>query len=257
MTIDTSDGKRNRGIYLLPNLFTTAGLFSGFYAIVAAMKGHFDTAAIAIFITMIFDGLDGRVARLTNTESLFGANYDSICDMVSFGVAPALIAYQWMLFGLGKLGWLAAFIYVASTALRLARFNAQLESADKRFFSGLPCPLAAGVLAGFVWVGSTLPFDVHWMSIATALVTVMMGVLMASNIPYHSFKEVDFKNRVPFVAILVIVLVFVFISLDPPHVLFCMFLAYALSGPAQWVWDLMKGRKPSLNVFDHERDHDA
>lgn len=254
MNTENSEQKRVRGIYLLPNLLTTAGLFAGFYAIVAAMKGQFQVAAIAIYITMIFDGLDGRVARLTNTQSLFGAQYDSICDMVSFGVAPALVVYHWALMPLGKVGWLAAFVYTACTALRLARFNTQLNEQDGRYFSGLPCPAAAGVLAGLVWVGSLLHLNDHMLSIVIALMTVFMGCLMVSSIRYQSFKELDLKDKVPFVAVLIIVFVFVLISMDPPHVLFFTFFAFALSGPAQYAWDFMKGRRKARDLFEHDDD---
>ncbi len=228
---DPIPAHKSKGIYLLPNLFTTAGLFAGFYSIVAALKGHFAFAAIAIFIAMIADGLDGRVARLTNTESAFGAQYDSLSDMVSFGVAPALVAYSWGLSELGKLGWLAAFLYAAGTALRLARFNTQLGSTDKRFFIGLPCPAAAGVVAGMVWCGQEFNINAHSLSIIVALITAIAGCLMISNLRYHSFKQIDLKKHVPFFAIIVVVIVFILISVDPPTVLFLIFFLYALSGP--------------------------
>ena len=230
MAESTTDPKRSLGIYLLPNLFTTAGLFAGFYAVVAAMKGFFDVAAIAIFIAMIADGLDGRVARLTNTQSEFGAQYDSLSDMVAFGIAPALVVYSWALFDLGKLGWLAAFFYAAATALRLARFNVQ-EVEDKRFFQGLPSPSAAGIIAGMVWLGNQNGVPGHSINIFVALITVITAALMVSNIRYYSFKQIDFKGKVPFIAILIVVLVFVAISLDPPLVLFVGFGIYGLSGP--------------------------
>ena len=199
--------KRRRGIYLLPNLFTTAGLFAGFYGIVSAMNSQFESAAIAIFVAMIMDGLDGRIARLTNTQSDFGVEYDSLADMVSFGLAPALIVYQWALSGMGKLGWLAAFIYTASTALRLARFNTQAASVDKRFFQGLPSPAAAALVAGMIWLGETQELvEVTNLTIIAFPVTVLAGILMVSNIRFYSFKEVDLKGRVPFVGILLLVL---------------------------------------------------
>lgn len=223
--------KRRRGIYLLPNLFTTACLFAGFYAIVAAIGGRFEPAAIAIFVAMIMDGLDGRVARLTNTQSAFGAEYDSLADMISFGLAPALVMYVWSLSSLGKLGWLAAFVYTAGTALRLARFNTQVGRADKRYFQGLASPAAAAVMAGFVWIGQSYQLEGRVIAIIAFVVTALMGVLMVSNVRYRSFKDLDLKGRVPFVAILVVVLVFVLISIDPPQILFTVFALYALSGP--------------------------
>lgn len=233
---------RRRGIYLLPNLFTIAGLFAGFYAIVTAMEGYFNYAAIAIFVAMIMDFFDGRVARLTNTQSAFGAELDSLSDMVSFGVAPALVIYSWSLEGLGKLGWLAAFIFAAAGALRLARFNTQVLVADKRFFQGLPIPAAAGVLASMVWlcVDSEILGDV--VSIITAVLAIIIAILMVSNVRYYSFKELDLKGRVPFVAILFVVLVFVGISLDPPKILFLIFFCYALSGPVLSFYALYKKR---------------
>lgn len=233
---------RRRGIYLLPNLFTIAGLFAGFYAIVTAMEGYFNYAAVAIFVAMIMDFFDGRVARLTNTQSAFGAELDSLSDMVSFGVAPALVIYSWSLEGLGKLGWLAAFIFAAAGALRLARFNTQVLVADKRYFQGLPIPAAAGVLASMVWlcVDSEIFGDV--VSVMTAVLAIIIAILMVSNVRYYSFKEIDLKGRVPFVAILLVVLAFVGISLDPPKILFLIFFCYALSGPILTLYSLHKKR---------------
>lgn len=234
--IEIENHKPTKGVYLLPNLFTTAALFSGFYAVVAAMKGLFDLAAITIFIAMIADGLDGRIARLTNTESAFGAEYDSLSDMVAFGVAPALVLYQWSLQSLGKLGWLCAFVYVAAVAIRLARFNVQHGHQEKRFFIGLPCPSAAAILASLVWLGS----DVHMNHLAlpgalVALLTLAVAASMVSNIPYRSFKDFDIKNRVPFVTIPVIILVFVGVALKPDLMLFIVFGAFGLSGPVTWL----------------------
>ena len=227
-----SDSKR-KGIYLLPNLLTTAGLFSGFFAIVSSMNGRFEAAAIAIFVAMIFDGLDGRVARMTNTQSEFGAEYDSMSDMVSFGMAPALVAYNWGLANLGKLGWLAAFIYVAGAALRLARFNTNIGIVDKRYFQGLASPAAAALVAGFVWVG--VEYDVTGtaqpVSTIVAMVTGLAGLLMVSNFKYNSFKEVNWHGKVPFVALLLILLVFVVVATEPALVLFIVFSLYALAGP--------------------------
>ncbi|HEC20756.1 MAG TPA: CDP-diacylglycerol--serine O-phosphatidyltransferase [Gammaproteobacteria bacterium] len=238
----TPERRRHRGIYLLPNLFTTGCLFSGFYAIVAAMNDRFEAAAVAIFVAMILDGLDGRVARLTNTQSAFGAEYDSLADMVSFGLAPALVVYVWALSALGKLGWLAAFIYTAGTALRLARFNTQVGRADKRYFQGLASPASAAVVAGMVWVGHDYQLQGMTVSIVAALVTVLMGLLMVSNVRYRSFKDLDLKGKVPFVAVLAVVLVFVLISLDPPQVLFAGFAIYAFSGPVGTLLSLRRRR---------------
>ncbi len=228
---DQPERQRRRGIYLLPNLFTTAALFCGFYAIVAAMRNQFEPAAIAIFVAMLLDGIDGRVARLTNTQTDFGAEYDSLADMVSFGLAPALVMYQWALGDLGKLGWLGAFIYTAGAALRLARFNTQVGIADKRYFQGLASPSAAAIVSGLVWTGETLGFGGAGAAAATFAVTVLAGLLMVSNIRYYSFKGINLRDKVPFVAILLAVLVIVLVSVNPPLVLFGAFLAYTLSGP--------------------------
>ncbi len=230
--------RRRRGIYLLPNLFTTAALFSGFYAIVAAIHGKFEAAAVAIFIGMILDGLDGRVARMTNTESAFGTEYDSLSDLICFGLAPALLMYQWSLSSLieissffGKLGWLAAFIYTACTAMRLARFNTQVDKADKAYFQGLASPAAAGVMAGFVWIGSDNQLDGANLVLITWFMTVIAGLLMVSKFRYRSFKDLDLKGKIPFINILIIVMLFALISIDPPQVLFIVFFIYAISGP--------------------------
>lgn len=242
MSTESTAKPRRRGIYLLPNLFTTAALFGGFYAIVAAMGGRFESAAAAIFVAMVLDGADGRIARMTNTESAFGAEYDSLSDVISFGLAPALVAYEWSLQGLGKVGWLAAFFYAAATALRLARFNTQIGTTDKRYFQGLPCPAAAAVVAGLVWVATD--FDVPGESLipATMAVTVFTGVLMVSNIRFYSFKELDLRGRVPFVSILVVLLLFVLVSTDPPLVLFLGFLGYAASGPVLTLFHIRQRR---------------
>ena len=240
--------KRSRGIYLLPNLFTTAALFAGFYAIVAAMKGYFEPAAIAIFVAMIMDGLDGRVARLTNTQSEFGVQYDSLADLVSFGLAPSLVVYQWALSGLGKPGWLAAFIYAACTALRLARFNTQVGIVDKRYFQGLASPAAAAVLAGLVWVGTEYEIVGHDIGIGVLVLAILVGLLMVSNIRYHSFKELDLKGKVPFVAAVVVILVFAVIFMQPPEVLFGVALVYAISGPVVTLVQLRRRREERLHV---------
>jgi CDP-diacylglycerol--serine O-phosphatidyltransferase len=221
---------RRRGIYLLPNLFTTAALFAGFYAIVQAMNVNFDQAAIAIFVAMVLDGLDGRVARMTRTQSAFGAEFDSLADMVSFGAAPALVIYEWALRDLGKLGWIAAFVYVAGAALRLARFNTLLEVADKRWFTGLPSPSAAALVAGFVWVVDDLGYDPDALRWVAWTVTLFAGLTMVSNLKFYSFKTINLKKSVPFVAIFLIVLFLALLSYQPPLVLFAAFVAYAVSG---------------------------
>jgi len=222
---------KNKGIYLLPNLFTTAGLFSGFFAVISSMNGHFESAAIAIFVAMVCDGLDGRVARLTNTQSDFGAEYDSMADMVSFGMAPAILAYNWALNDLGKIGWMAAFIYCAAAALRLARFNTQVGSADKRFFQGLASPAAAAVIAGSIWSGSTYGIEPTKISYLVAFITALIGLLMVSNFKYHSFKDVDWKGKVNFLVMILVVAVFAIISVEPAIILCIGFYLYALSGP--------------------------
>lgn len=237
---------RRRGIYLLPNLFTTAALFAGFYAIVQAMNGHYEHSVIAIFVAMVFDGLDGRVARLTHTQSEFGAEYDSLSDMVSFGAAPALIMYEWALRDLGKLGWIAAFIYCACAALRLARFNVTVEVIDKRFFQGLPSPAAAALIAGMIWVVlgfQVAPADISWLA---WIMTLFAGLTMVTNIPYYSGKEINLHKRVSFfVIVLLLLFIFVLIPSHPPLVLFGMFLAYALSGYGMKIWRFYKNRKRS------------
>ncbi|MEN8761021.1 MAG: CDP-diacylglycerol--serine O-phosphatidyltransferase [Thiogranum sp.] len=241
---------RRRGIYLLPNLFTTAGLFAGFYAIVAAMSDNFEAAAIAIFVAMVMDGIDGRVARLTHTASEFGVEYDSLSDMVCFGLAPALIVFEWTLRSMieqgwvwSKLGWLAAFIYTAGAALRLARFNTQVGTADKRYFQGLPSPSAAAVLAGLIWFSEDNGLDGSDMWVVGALLAASMGALMVSNVRYYSFKEVDFKNRVPFFTLIMMVLLFVVVSSHPPSVLFLGFLGYAISGPVLTLYQIRQRRR--------------
>jgi CDP-diacylglycerol--serine O-phosphatidyltransferase len=229
--VDAAGRKRRRGIYLLPNLFTTAALFAGFYAVLSANAGRFEAAALAIFAAMILDGFDGRIARMTHTQTDFGAEYDSLSDMVAFGVAPALVAYEWALGGLGKLGWLAAFIYTAGAALRLARFNTQIGIADKRYFQGLPSPSAAAIIAGSVWIGVDNDIAGGSLGLLVALFTAGAGLLMVSNFRYHSFKLLDMHGQVPFMVMVVVMLGFALVVLDPPIVLFLLFLGYALSGP--------------------------
>ena len=233
---------RRRGIYLLPNLFTTAALFAGFYAIVQAMNLTFDQAAIAIYVAMVLDSLDGRVARLTKTQSAFGAEYDSLSDMVSFGAAPALVMYEWVLRDMGKLGWIAAFVYCVCTALRLARFNTMLEVADKRWFTGIPSPAAAALVAGFVFIVDDYnidPLTIKWWAFG---VTVFAGLTMVSNLKYWSFKSINLKKSVPFVAILLIAVAIALLSYQPAIVLFAGFVLYALSGYVVSGWQLLRRR---------------
>ena len=228
--------RHRRGIYLLPNAFTTANLFAGFYAIVMAMNGEFQWAAIAIFLAMFLDSLDGRVARLTNSQSTFGEQYDSLADMISFGAAPALVIYSWALTGMGKWGWLAAFIYVAGAALRLARFNTNIQVVDKRYFQGLPSPAAAALVAGLVWLAT----DWHasrWIAATGAelgwlawIMTVYAGLTMVSNSPFYSFKDFNLRRSVPFVVLIILMLVIVLVSSDPPGILFLFFMCYGVSG---------------------------
>lgn len=222
--------KKRTGIYLLPNLFTTGALFAGYYSIVAAINDRFEAAAIAVFIAMVLDGIDGRIARLTNTQSDFGAQYDSLADVVSFGLAPSIIIYEWSLFQLGKFGWLAAFVYAAAAALRLARFNSQSADTDSAFFQGLPSPAAAAVVAATVWVGQSFSFlSLHGFAFLVMMITLCVALLMVSNLMYYSFKDFDLRGKVPFVAVLAVVMVFVLVSLEPASVLLIIFGGYALS----------------------------
>ncbi|MGH8280127.1 MAG: CDP-diacylglycerol--serine O-phosphatidyltransferase [Gammaproteobacteria bacterium] len=241
------EGSRRRGIYLLPNLITTAGLFAGFYAIVAAISGRFEAAAIAVFVAMIFDGLDGRIARLTHTESAFGKEYDSLSDLVSFGLAPALVMYEWAFrdmagFGLawGKIGWLGAFFYAITAALRLARFNVRTGVVNKRYFQGLPSPAAAGILAGAVWLGTTLGIPGPALVIPAYALTIAAGVLMVSSIGYYSFKDLHLSGRVSFTILLIVALAIIVISFSPPWVLFGAFFLYACSGAVMALWRLRR-----------------
>ena len=247
-----------KGIYLLPNMFTTAALFAGFYAIIAAMNGRFEIAAIAIFLAGLLDGLDGRVARMTNTQSAFGAEYDSLSDMVSFGVAPALIMYLWSLVYLrdvsvfmGKLGWLAAFIYATSTALRLARFNTQIGVADKRYFQGLASPAAAAVVMGAIWVCESYHIIGEDVVYAALVLTIVAGILMVSRFSYYSFKDFDLRERVPFVSLLAVVLIFVFLSVETATVLFSFFFLYMLSGP---IVSLFRWNRKRMRLAESKQD---
>jgi len=254
MQMGSEDPRRRRSIYLLPNAFTTANLFAGFYAIVQAMNGQFDTAAIAIFVAMIFDSMDGRVARLTNTQSAFGEQYDSLADMCSFGIAPALVMYEWALHDLGRWGWLAAFVYVVGAALRLARFNATIQTTDKRFFQGLPSPAAAALVAGFLWlaVDNKLPLAAGVMAWIGFGFTVYAGLSMVSNAPFYSGKSFALGRSVPFWSILLVVAAFVFVSSDPPVVLFALFVVYGLSGWVGLLWRVRRARR--MGWRQHETD---
>lgn len=226
---------RHKGVYFLPNLFTTSALFAGFYAIVSAMNGHFEAAAIAIFVAMVLDGLDGRVARMTNTSSAFGEQYDSLSDMVSFGLAPALVMFSWALNDLGKLGWAAAFIFSACAALRLARFNTQIGVVDKKYFVGLASPPAAAIIASIVWTGHRGDVALPTAAFA-AVITILAGLLMVSNVRYFSFKDLDFRGRVPFAVMLLVIVVFGVITINPPVMLLLLSVTYGLSGPVLWIW---------------------
>lgn len=244
--------KRRKGIYILPNLFTLAALFGGFYAIVMAINGRFDLAAIGVFCAMVLDSLDGRVARMTNTQSAFGEQMDSLSDMVSFGAAPALIAYVWALKDLGRWGWIAAFVYCACAALRLARFNVNTAIVDKNFFQGLPSPAAAALIAGFIWLITESGFkgtaaiwgvSIPWLTFGLALYS---GLTMVTNVPFYSFKDVQMKRSVPFAVIVLIVLGIAAINIDPPTVVFFAFVGYGLSGYVIYGWRRFKGVQTSV-----------
>ncbi len=240
----TQRPRRARGIYLLPNLFTTAALFAGFYAILAAIGGQFESAAQAIFVAMVLDGIDGRVARLTNTQSDFGAEYDSLSDLIAFGLAPSLLAYEWILASFGKVGFMAAFLYTACTALRLARFNTQSGIADKRFFQGLPSPAAAATVAGFVWVSRQYDWTNHpGYAVLCLLIITACALLMVSKFRYRSFKDFDARGRVPFMTLLLMVLAFGFISLEPALMLFSCLAFYVAFGPVDTVVQLNRRRR--------------
>ena len=241
---------RRKGLYVLPNAFTIAALFGGFYAIVMAMNGRFEQAALGVFSAMVLDSLDGRVARMTHTQSTFGEQMDSLSDMVSFGAAPALVVYEWALKGMGKLGWAAAFVYCAAAALRLARFNTNLGVVDKRFFQGLPSPAAAAIVMGFVWLMNDAGFSVansgEWLPWTAFAFTLYAGLTMVTNVPFYSFKDISLKRSVPFVVIVAIALGIAVINIHPPLVLFALFLIYGASGYAVYVWRRSKGRPVSV-----------
>jgi CDP-diacylglycerol--serine O-phosphatidyltransferase len=252
---------RRKGIYILPNLFTLAALFAGFYAIVMAMNGKFELAAIGIFSAAVLDSLDGRVARMTNTQSAFGEQMDSLSDMVSFGAAPALIVYEWALKGLGKLGWISAFVYCAGAALRLARFNTNIGVVDRRFFQGLPSPAAAALIIGFVWVmddaGWRDVWQEAWLAWCTFALTLYAGLTMVTNVPFYSFKDVSFRHTVPFIVIVAIALGIAVITIHPPVVLFALFVVYGFSGYAVYVYKMSKGRPVSVIATSTDEPDEA
>lgn len=242
----TEPRKPRKGIYVLPNLFTLAALFGGFYAIVMAMNGRFELAAIGVFCAMVLDSLDGRVARMTNTQSAFGEQMDSLSDMVSFGAAPALIAYMWALTSLGRWGWIAAFVYCACAALRLARFNVNTAVVDKRYFQGLPSPAAAALVTGFIWLmteAGVKGIEVRWVMFG---LTLYAGLTMVTNVPFYSFKDVSLKRSVPFAVIVMLALGIAVINIDPPTVIFGLFVVYGLSGYVLYVWRRAKGLQASV-----------
>lgn len=253
-----SDSKqviRHKGIYILPNLFTLAALFGGFYAIVMAMNARFDLAAIGVFCAMILDSLDGRIARMTNTQSDFGEQMDSLSDMVSFGAAPALIAYEWALKYLGRWGWIAAFVYCACAALRLARFNVNTAVVEKRFFQGLPSPAAAALVMGFIWIVQETGYHSEALPWLIFAITVYAGLTMVTNVPFYSFKDMHFKKTVPFVVLVVIALIIALIALHPPFVLFAIFALYGTSGYAVFIYKRMRGQAVSvISTSIHESD---
>jgi CDP-diacylglycerol--serine O-phosphatidyltransferase len=245
-TPDTGHTRRHKGIYVLPNMITLAALFGGFYGVVMAMNGRFDLATVGIFVAMVLDSLDGRVARMTNTQSAFGEQMDSLSDMVSFGAAPALIAYEWALKDIGRWGWIAAFVYCACAALRLARFNVNTSVVDKRFFQGLPSPAAAALVAGFIWLTTEAGYsgaDLVW---PMFVVMLYAGLTMVTNVPFYSFKDLSLKKSVPFAAIVLIALGIAIINIHPPTVLFGLFVLYGLSGYAVYAWRKAKGKPTSV-----------
>lgn len=241
---------RRKGLYVLPNAITLAALFSGFYAIVMAINGRFELACIAVFCAAVLDSMDGRVARMTNSQSAFGEQMDSLSDMVSFGAAPALIVYIWALKDLGKAGWIPAFVYIAGAALRLARFNVNIGVVDKRFFQGLPSPAAAAMVIGLIWVvddaGYRAVSTIPWLAWTAFVVTLYAGLSMVTNAPFYSFKVVGSRRTVPFIVIVAIALAIAVVALDPPRVLFAIFCAYGLSGYLVYAWRKRQGKRVSV-----------
>ena len=243
-----------KGIYLLPNLLTSSSLFGGIFALISAIEGHFQLAAFAIFVAMVADGLDGRVARLTNTESEFGEQYDSLADMVAFGAAPGLVLYIWQLNSLGNLGWIVTFVYIAATALRLARFNTQLQVVNKRHFQGLACPAAAAIVMSWVWLMVRLGVEGWAMLWGTAALSLIAALLMVSNVRYISFKEIDFKHRIPMASALIMAVAIAVVMSNPPLLLFGLSVSYAASGPVVTLWQRRKPRRPSVVTADDETE---
>ena len=246
VTVKGAVTRRPKGIYMLPNMITLAALFGGFYAVVMSMNGRFDLATVGIFAAMVLDSLDGRVARMTNTQSAFGEQMDSLSDMVSFGAAPALIAYEWALRDLGRWGWIAAFVYCACAALRLARFNVNTGVVDKRWFQGLPSPAAAALVAGFIWLTTEGGFNGEELAWPMFAITLYAGLTMVTNVPFYSFKDLSLKKSVPFAAIVLVALGIAVINIHPPTVLFGLFVLYGLSGYAVYAWRKSKGRPVSV-----------
>lgn len=255
--IESEVRRPRKGIYVLPNLVTLAALFAGFYAIVMAMNNRFDMACVGVFCAMVLDSLDGRVARLTNTQSAFGEQMDSLSDMVSFGAAPALIAYEWSLKGLGRWGWIAAFVYCACAALRLARFNVNTSVVDKRYFQGLPSPAAAALVMGFIWVSTELQITPLKQAWPIFVVCLYSGLTMVTNVPFYSFKDFQMKRSVPFATLVLIALIIAAINIDPPSVLFGIFVAYGLSGYVVYLWRKAKGKPTSVISTSTEEPDEA
>lgn len=250
-----------KGLYVLPNLFTIAALFGGFYSVVMAMNGRFEQAVLGIFCAMVLDSLDGRVARMTNTQSAFGEQMDSLSDMVSFGAAPALVVYEWAFRGIGRWGWLAAFVYCSCAALRLARFNTNIGVVDKRYFQGLPSPAAAALVVGFIWVledaGMKGTRESSWLAWSAFVVTLYAGLTMVTNVPFYSFKDVSLKKSVPFIVIVAMALMIAVINLHPPAVLFGLFCVYGVSGYAVYAWRRVKGRPVSVIATSTDEPDEA
>lgn len=252
---------RRKGLYVLPNAISLAALFAAFYAIVMAMNGRFESAAYGIFASAVLDSLDGRVARMTHSQSAFGEQMDSLCDMVSFGAAPALIVYEWALRDLGKWGWFPAFVYIAGAALRLARFNTNIGVVDKRYFQGLPSPAAAALVMGLIWVADDAGLrgvtKIDWMAWTAFAVTLYAGLSMVTNAPFYSFKDVSFKQSVPFIVIVAIALGIAVINIHPPIVLFALFCIYGMSGYAVYAYKKAKGKPVSVIATSTDEPDEA
>ena len=252
---------KRKGLYILPNAISLAALFASFYAIVMAMNGRFEAAAYGIFASAVLDSLDGRVARMTHSQSAFGEQMDSLCDMVSFGAAPALIVYEWALRDLGKWGWFPAFVYIAGAALRLARFNTNIGIVDKRYFQGLPSPAAAALVMGLIWVmddaGLRGVTKIDWLAWVAFAVTLYAGLSMVTNAPFYSFKDVSFKRSVPFIVIVAIALGIALINIHPPTVLFALFCIYGVSGYVVYGYKKAKGKQVSVIATSTDEPDEA